>query len=249
MKTAVIFPGIGYHTDKPLLYYAKKLAVKYGFEIKEVPYKNHMGNIKGDAKKMREAFESAMAQTEEILENMAWDETEGALFISKSIGTIIAAAYAAKHKLNVRHVYYTPLKETFMFAAPGSGIAFHGTADSWAEDADIEAGCREKDIPLIIIPDANHSLETGSPMRDVSILANVMEETRIMLNGLAPEDYKIERIRQFRLRRCLCFSQCYHFINRTTTPHLQQIEKMCACIVNASCIADINFFNFTKSLT
>ena len=25
-KLAVIFPGIGYHTDKPLLYYGKKLA-------------------------------------------------------------------------------------------------------------------------------------------------------------------------------------------------------------------------------
>ena len=24
-KLAVIFPGIGYHTDKPLLYYGKKL--------------------------------------------------------------------------------------------------------------------------------------------------------------------------------------------------------------------------------
>ena len=27
MKLAVIFPGIGYHTDKPLLYYSKKLAL------------------------------------------------------------------------------------------------------------------------------------------------------------------------------------------------------------------------------
>lgn len=27
-KIAVLFPGIGYHTDKPLLYYSKKLARK-----------------------------------------------------------------------------------------------------------------------------------------------------------------------------------------------------------------------------
>ena len=25
-KIAVLFPGVGYHTDKPLLYYSKKLA-------------------------------------------------------------------------------------------------------------------------------------------------------------------------------------------------------------------------------
>lgn len=25
MKLAILFPGIGYHTDKPLLYYSKKI--------------------------------------------------------------------------------------------------------------------------------------------------------------------------------------------------------------------------------
>ena len=37
-KLAVIFPGVGYHTDKPLLYYSKKLASRNGYEIVEVPY-------------------------------------------------------------------------------------------------------------------------------------------------------------------------------------------------------------------
>ena len=27
-KLAVIFPGIGYHTDKPLLYYGKKIWIR-----------------------------------------------------------------------------------------------------------------------------------------------------------------------------------------------------------------------------
>ena len=37
-KAAVLFPGIGYHTDKPLLYYSKKIAAELGYEIIEVPY-------------------------------------------------------------------------------------------------------------------------------------------------------------------------------------------------------------------
>lgn len=28
MKLAILFPGIGYHTDKPLLYYSKKILKK-----------------------------------------------------------------------------------------------------------------------------------------------------------------------------------------------------------------------------
>ena len=32
-KLAVLFPGIGYHCDKPLLYYSKKYLKVYGYEI------------------------------------------------------------------------------------------------------------------------------------------------------------------------------------------------------------------------
>ena len=32
MKLVVFFPGIGYHCDKPLLYYSRKLAQEYGYE-------------------------------------------------------------------------------------------------------------------------------------------------------------------------------------------------------------------------
>ena len=32
-RIAVIFPGVGYHVDKPLLYYSRKLAGRYGYEI------------------------------------------------------------------------------------------------------------------------------------------------------------------------------------------------------------------------
>ena len=31
-KLAVFFPGTGYHTDKPLFYYSRKIAITQGFE-------------------------------------------------------------------------------------------------------------------------------------------------------------------------------------------------------------------------
>ena len=48
MKAAVIFPGIGYHTDKPLLYYGKKLAKEAGYRIIEVNYTGFPQNVKGN---------------------------------------------------------------------------------------------------------------------------------------------------------------------------------------------------------
>ena len=32
MKLVVCFPGIGYHCDKPLLYYSRKLAATAGYD-------------------------------------------------------------------------------------------------------------------------------------------------------------------------------------------------------------------------
>jgi len=37
-KIAVIFPGMGYHSDKPLLYFSKRLAREKDYEIAEVSY-------------------------------------------------------------------------------------------------------------------------------------------------------------------------------------------------------------------
>jgi len=55
------------------------------------------------------------------------------LFISKSIGTLIAASYAKKYGLiGVRQVLYTPLAETFQFA-PEKGISFIGKAEKKTE--------------------------------------------------------------------------------------------------------------------
>ena len=51
-KLAVIFPGIGYTADKPLLYYTTRLAKKHGYQIQTVSYGTLPENIRGDSAKM-----------------------------------------------------------------------------------------------------------------------------------------------------------------------------------------------------
>ncbi|MDO4941544.1 MAG: alpha/beta hydrolase [Lachnospiraceae bacterium] len=175
-KIAVIFPGIGYHTDKPLLYYSKKQAAGAGYRVIEVSYGNFKSGIKGNADLMKEAFESALTQTETILQNQEFDSDGELLFISKSIGTVVAAAYEKEHKLNAKNIYFTPLEDTFGFVKPESGIVFHGTADPWAETSVIKSACEKLSLPLFITEDANHSLEQGVVSRDVEALALIMDQ-------------------------------------------------------------------------
>lgn len=172
-KIAVIFPGVGYHVDKPLLYYSKKLAAQNGYEIKEVPYGKFPKGVKGSREKMEKAFFSALEQAGEILKDIDFSEYEDVLFISKSVGTAVASAYAGKHGLNTRNIYYTPVEASFQFMKQ-PGIAFTGTADTWVTFDAVERGCRERGFPLYVTEDGNHSLETGDVRRDLENLQKIM---------------------------------------------------------------------------
>lgn len=207
-KTALIFPGLGYHPDKPLLYYGKKLAARLGYDVIEIRYGGFAWGVKDNPEKMREAFESALAQTEEILKEKGFlvdpqdrdkeslggrDEIEmdgrvsdtELLFISKSIGTAVAAAWQEKHGLPGHHLYFTPVAETFLFAQKESGIAFHGTADSWVDTKVVEENCRRLSIPLYITENADHSMETGDVEADLETMRGIMQECKRYIHQIS----------------------------------------------------------------
>ena len=181
-KLAVIFPGIGYHTDKPLLYYGKKLAKEQGYEIVEVNYGGFSGDIKGNREKMQAAFESALAQAEGVLERVEFAAYDRVLFVSKSVGTAVASAYGKRHGIEAEHIYFTPVPEAFSFMGR-RGIVFHGTADPWADTETVERGCKDLGLPLYKTEGANHSMETGNVKKDLEILQEIMENCEMFLRS------------------------------------------------------------------
>lgn len=209
MKLAVFFPGIGYHCDKPLLYYSHKLAVHYQYETVRIVY----GDLR---KELDEAFEDALVQTEKYLENVDWDCYEEIFFVSKSIGTAVACAYAAQHKISCRNIYYTPLERTFAYR-PQKGIVFHGTKDLRAETERILEGCRENTLPLYVIGDGNHSLEVNETQQDLLILTKVMGLTKQYLaDGIYYRELEAEEI---------CRELFAKFIRHQTVTKCRRREK------------------------
>lgn len=177
MNLAVIFPGIGYHVDKPLLYYSKKIAKEAGYTVIDVPYGNFPAGVKDSKQKMEEAFLSALEQAEKILEEIDFSEYNDILFISKSVGTAVASAYAGKHGIKTRNVYYTPVGESFLFMKQG-GIVFHGTSDGWVDTEVVKVECDKSRYPLYITENGNHSLETGDALADLANLEEIMKITK-----------------------------------------------------------------------
>ena len=129
-KLAVVFPGIGYTADKPLLYYTSRLASKHGYKIRTVSYDNLPENVKGDPEKMKQAFDLALEQTERSLSSIEWNSYGSILFISKSIGTVISSAYASRHDLTVKasclHLLQRPFPSHLPEALPSTAPQIPG---------------------------------------------------------------------------------------------------------------------------
>ena len=169
-RLAVFLPGIGYTADKPLMYYSRKLAAAHGYETLCVSYHDLPAKTRGDRSKLMLAADMAYAQAKEALQGT--DLSGNVTFIGKSIGTIAAARLAETSAPKARLILYTPLEETFARPLPES-IAFLGTADPWSELRDVRRLAAERNVPLHLYLNANHSLETGDALYDIGVLREV----------------------------------------------------------------------------
>ncbi len=186
-KLAVFFPGIGYTVDKPLLYYSRKIALELGYEVRPLPYAGFPGKVRGDKNKMAECFRIALEQSREMLSETDLSICDDILFIGKSIGTAVAADLASGSPAveHIRFIFYTPLEDLFTFPF-GDAVVFTGTDDPWVggRESRIEALCRERNIPCFVVPEANHSLETANPFKDIENLRFIMKETEAFITAL-----------------------------------------------------------------
>ena len=180
MKLGVLFPGIGYHCDKPLLYYSSRLAKSKGYDVVVLKFSDFPEGAKGNEEKMYKAASHALLQAEKQLSDIDFSRYDDVVFIGKSIGTKAALAFREKHALNAKAVLLTPLEMTFEHDTSNC-IAFHGTSDQWASTAEIERLCREKGVPLHEYENANHSIETDDVFRNIEYLFDVLQKTDMFI--------------------------------------------------------------------
>lgn len=182
-KIAIIFQGIGYNVDKPLLYYSKKIALEHGYEVKNVTFNGIDKELFKNKKLMLESFQTVISEAESQLKNINFNSYEDIIFISKSIGTVAASVFAEKNNIMARQVYFTPLRQTFSLAQEGNGLIFFGDKDPWIEIDDIRELCNSKKLHFRVIKNANHSLETGKVYDDVENINKIIMETEDYLVG------------------------------------------------------------------
>ena len=167
-KLAVIFPGMNYNSNKPLLYYIKKILTKEEFDIAEVEY----GKLPNDKMK---AFEIAIVKANESVKEISWLEYEEVLFVSKSIGTVVAGKISSELKLPIKNIYLTPVNETLPFMNCNA-IAFSGKKDPMIDTSLLISECDNKKIQLYLYEECNHSMESGVIKEDLNTLSEIIDK-------------------------------------------------------------------------
>lgn len=174
----ILFPGVRYSVDSPLLYYAGLQYEVRGYDkIKIEDY--HVEKL--DGLSHLEAYaEQAKTNVKEQLEQVDFSGYEEIVFASKSIGTVIALRLEDELKLSrVTHIVLTPITETIPYLMKNRRVKcmVTGSKDKMVDLETLQEVCRVNELPLTVIEDVGHRLETKeSIQKNIEIVAQVVVE-------------------------------------------------------------------------
>ncbi|AAK78013.1 hypothetical protein BJV85_000135 [Clostridium acetobutylicum] len=169
----VIFPGINYGHEKPLLYYARKAAAQNNIDILCINYKNKISweDIG------KQSIEDVAIEIKGIIKNVIEKKYDNIYFLGKSVGTEIAGCTSSKLNIdNIKFLYLTPIEETLKYIVDRKCIVVSGTKDEFFKSECINKIRENKNVKLMLFEGANHSLEIKDDIiRSLRILDNVAQ--------------------------------------------------------------------------
>lgn len=170
----VIFPGLKYGHDKPLLYYARKAAQISG---KDVLCLNYDKKLDWDDIG-KEIIGVVADECYNIIGNSMKSNYKCIYFLSKSIGTEVCGRTAEKLGTSkVKFFYLTPTYTAVKYIEKFNGLVIAGTKDSIFENKYIEEVKKINGSKLMLIEGGNHSLEvTGEVIHNIDVLKAVVNK-------------------------------------------------------------------------
>lgn len=164
-KLVVLFPGKNYSTDKPVLYYAGFSSIQSGYDLLMLEYGYQAARTDLDIDDLPRIIEESIESIRQIINNY-----NDVVFISKSLGTIIAGEVHEKLGINIRHIYLTPIQGTIRYINNSEGIVIYGDNDEVFRK-DLSKQINLNNVRKVIeIPNADHSLMVENPIESIEIL-------------------------------------------------------------------------------
>lgn len=172
-KMVVIFPGKNYSVDSPLLYYAGFKFETRGYEKLDISYGDSIN--KGNC--FAEYIEYVRNEVLLKLQGINLTEYNDVVFVSKSMGTVVAGWIEEKLGIEVRQIYLTPIKETLPYIKNGKNIiaVISGTQDKLMDSDLLKEHCLKENIYLKLIDRVGHRLEVWGDMNEnIDILKEIV---------------------------------------------------------------------------
>lgn len=174
-KLAFIFPGLGYTTQAPLLYYCTSLLVKNGYDVVHVNYDYQTAPFPSFSEEEKQSCMKYNAETiMDVFHSKKYSET---LLVGKSIGTL-SICLSLEHFSPNKIIWLTPLinrDDVYekMLNSHIPSLTIIGDQDPCYIDEKWEL---YKDAhQVLLVRGANHSLDIGvNPFESIKILEDVM---------------------------------------------------------------------------
>ncbi|MWV43375.1 alpha/beta hydrolase [Paenibacillus sp. HJL G12] len=175
-KLVVLFPGKNYPCHKPILHFAGTSAIQSGFDLMVLEYGYQAARTDLDMNDLPRVIEDSHETVRRII-----NKYHEVIFISKSIGTIVAGEVHGKLDMPIRHLFLTPIKDTIRYINKSNGLVVYGTKDEMFNNELANQINIDEVREVIEIPNANHSFETHNVEEDIEILSQLV---RIYLDFL-----------------------------------------------------------------
>ncbi len=155
---AVCFPGTGF-TCKEALF--ERLGSEYaarGYDVVKLDF-SHIPFR--EIESLEEAIAVAQRAVKRQLSSVQFDDYDDVVFLSKSLGTILAAHAERDYGHHPRHLYLTPLHRTLTLIRPEASIIAMvlGTQDRFLTGRQLSNFCDERGYRYFLVEGVNHSLK------------------------------------------------------------------------------------------
>jgi len=175
-KLVVLFPGKNYPCDKPVLHFAGASAIQSGYDFMVLEYGYQAARTDLDIDDLQRVIEECHESVQRII-----SQYKEIVFISKSLGTIVAGEVHEKLGIPIKHLFLTPIKDTIPYINRFKGVVVYGSKDEVFNHELANQIKLDMATEVIEIPNANHSLETNHAPESIEILSKLV---RIYMNFL-----------------------------------------------------------------
>ena len=169
-RLCVLFPGMGYTCDRPLLHFTGKAALSLGYDLLALSYGDVPQEL--DRARSEENVKRVIEKCTALLSAADTEKYSETVYVGKSLGTMPASVLGK----GSRQIWFTPVAETFRNFDEENTLVFTGDRDPLLGlDALRTLGHISKNC-VNIVPETGHSLDTPDAIESIDILRAVTEK-------------------------------------------------------------------------